>query len=265
MIPNYFRFARHASPGLMAFAVVVAIASTATTASAGITLGFHKISSNGAPDSVSSQFTVTAYGRDDAVLLADNFGGNIEANQALFVFQNNIGIQSSIARVYFQDGALLGIASIRQSTGVSFVTSFPGPDNLPGGNSINPEFAPTSEFEITAAGADSPPPHNGVNSATEWLGIVFNLVNGQTFADVEAALNNWTFNGTNWEQTGSPALRIGMHVISIGDSEVSEGFVSTPPTPSTVVPEPSTLAMAFTAFGLMGLAGLRRLRKTDLM
>jgi MYXO-CTERM domain-containing protein len=151
-------------------------------------------------------------------------------NQVSFTFNNAGPAAMSITDVYFDDGTLLGIASIFNGTGVSFS---PGttPPNLPGGNLLTPAFQTTSGFS-----ADSNPPiqPNGVNPG-ETLTIVFDLLSGQTFADTIAALNS----------TGDH-LRVGLHVQGFAGGG-SEGFVNQVPAPG--------------AFGLLGLGGLVALRR----
>jgi hypothetical protein len=134
------------------------------------------------------------------------------ANQVTFHFINTGPNASSIADVYFDDGTLLGIATITDSgAGVDFSQGASPPD-LPAGNNCDPDFEVTAGFS-----ADSNPPvqPNGVNPS-EWLDITFDLQSGQTFDDVVAQLN-------------SGALRIGIHVQGFGNGG-SESFVNDPST-----------------------------------
>jgi hypothetical protein len=135
------------------------------------------------------------------------------ANQATFRFINTGPNASSITDVYFDDGSLLGLASIIDSgAGVDF-SQFASPPNLPAGNDCTPDFEVTAGFL-----ADSNPPTqpNGVNSPAEWLDITFNLQGGQSFDDVIAELS-----------TG--ALRIGIHVQGFANGG-SESFINDPST-----------------------------------
>jgi len=135
------------------------------------------------------------------------------ANQATFRFVNTGPSASSITDIYFDDGSLLGIASITDSgAGVDF-SQFASPPNLPAGHDCTPDFDVTAGFL-----ADSNPPTqpNGVNASTEYLDITFSLQGGQTFDDVIAELS-----------TG--ALRIGVHVQAFGDGG-SESFINSPST-----------------------------------
>ena len=153
------------------------------------------------------------------------------AGQVLFTFYHVGDVQMSITDIYFDDGTLLGIASIDDSDpGVEFSLGA-DPGNLPGGNSVG--------FEATAGmTADSDPPAqpNGVNPG-ETVGILFNLQAGKTFADVLAALEIGF---------GEGGLVIGIHVQGF-DGGWSEAFITCEP-PRTV-PAPAGVAL-----GLAGLA-----------
>jgi hypothetical protein len=160
--------------------------------------GFSRLT-NVSPD-VASQLTAT---------VADAGSGQVS-----FTFNNSGPIASTIGEVYFDDGTLLGIASITDGPGVSFDKPAT-PAELPGANLASPPFVTTQNF---SADADNPKPSNGVNPG-EWVTITFNLINGQTFANTIAALD-------------SGALRIGLHVQSItggtSDSYVNDGKVPLP-------------------------------------
>lgn len=179
---------------------------------------FYKITNNGNVD-VASQLYVD--------VLAS--GAQVE-----FKFYNLGPTASSITDIYFDDGTLLGIASIVNGAGVSFGTPAT-PPNLPGGNLASPPFVTTGSFS-----ADSNPPveANGVNPG-EYVEIYFNLLAGKTYADTLAAL-------------ADGSLRIGLHVQAIGTTNGSDSYVN-------LVPEPYTLLLL--GLGLVGVAGVRRFRK----
>lgn len=172
------------------------------------------------------------------------------ATQVLFTFKNVGASAMSIADVYFDDGALLGLAFLIDADdngGDAGVDFSPGasPGNLPGGNAIN--FNTTSGF---LADSDPPTQPNGVNPG-ETLGVVFNLIGGQTLADVIAALNLGLAN-PGVDVTGG--LRIGIHVQGFANGG-SESFVNGPPdTPPVPLPAPVALGLA----GLAPLALRRR-------
>lgn len=162
-------------------------------------------------------------------------------NAALFLFGNKGPYASSITDVYFDDGTLLGIASINGSAGVSF-SQFANPGNLPGANNATPPFVTTAGF---SADSDAPAQPNGVNPG-ETLEILFNLINGKTYTNTLTAMS-----------TGE--LRIGIHVQGFANGG-SEGFVNTldpPYSDDNPVPEPATMMGAFMAFGALA----RYLRK----
>jgi hypothetical protein len=153
------------------------------------------------------------------------------ATQVLFQFKNTGASASSITDVYFDDGTLLGIASLTNGSGVAFSQDASPPD-LPGGNTLVPAFEVTAGF---LADSDPPAQPNGVNPG-ETLGIVFDLQSGGTFANILAEL-------------ASGELRIGIHVQGY-DTEGSESFVNNP------VPIPA--AVWLFGSGLLGLAAVAR-------
>lgn len=175
--------------------------------------------------------------------------------QVLFTFMNSGPLAMSIADVYFDDGTLLGIAALIDAdenggdSGVDF-SQGASPGNLPGGNGIN--FNATSGF---TADSDPPVQPNGVNPG-ETLGVVFNLINGTSFADIIAALNLGLAN-PGVDMTGG--LRIGIHVQGFANGG-SESFVNggEPDTPPDVVPLPTGVALG--AAGLAPIAFRRRRR-----
>jgi len=150
---------------------------------------------------------------------------------ANFTFYNDSTVQSSVAQIYFHDGALLGISYITEGPGTSF--GYPvSPGDLPGGNLLDPPFVAEREFSI---GSESPPPWMGVNNLQdprEWVTISFDLINGGTLDTVVSELN-------------SGALRIGLHLI-----DLPQGYSES----ALLVPEPATVF-------LLGLGALALLRK----
>lgn len=169
-----------------------------------------------------------------------------------FEFTNPIGIASSITDIYFDDGHLLAIASLTQTSGVSFQQASidkVAPPDLPGGSSITPQFNVTGLFKADSNAPTSP---NGINAANESLIVNFSLKNNATFENVISDL-------------ASGALRIGLHVQSINTeplglpsgSSDSQAYVNGGP----VVPAPAAVVLGVIGISMIGIA--RRLRLTQ--
>ncbi|MHC4221518.1 MAG: PEP-CTERM sorting domain-containing protein [Planctomycetota bacterium] len=146
-----------------------------------------------------------------------------------FEFHNESSVDSSIARIYFDDSSMLSLQGIYDGAGTSFST-FPSPHNIPAGQELNTPFV--SDF---GAGADPSAPQNGVNP-TESVTIRCNLINNATIENVIDALSN------------TDLLRLGVHIIALDDGS-SE---------AAITPEPATLLL----FGLGTLLLRKKNQKT---
>lgn len=194
--------------------LLVAIAATASSYCSAATFSFEQITSNGT-ENPEAQLSVD---------VSDSGG------QVLFeFFNNNISgaLASRISEVYWDDdsGLLTNGPVVDASTtsaGVDLSAIPASPSNLPSGNIAN-FIAELSAGRVMAAS-------NGVDPG-EVAGFLFDGNANQVITAMQ--------NGN---------LRLGMHVISIGNGGQSESFVS--------VPEPSVLAM-LTA-GLFGIGLLRK-------
>lgn len=195
--------------------LVAALSLGISTAAGAVTFSFDCITGN----------SLTDCGIGEAQLTVDVIAGP-GANQVTFHFKNLGPLASSITDIYFDDGTLLGIASVVDGPGVDF-EPVASPPNLPGGDLLSPPFETTEGF---AADAEPPAQPNGANPG-EWVKIIFDLINGQTLADTLAALDD-----------GS--LRIGLHVQGFSGGG-SESFVN--------VPEPALALLLAGSF-----LGLRR-------
>ena len=167
-------------------------------------------------------------------------------DQVLFKFTNSGPNASFISDIYFDNDSgtgvgstLASIASLNESTGVSFQFPINGNGDLPGGNNVN--------FDTTGSGASALEAQNqsgaanGINNTgNEMLGILFNLQMGKDFSDVLSELANGD-------------LRVGIHVQGFSNGG-SESFVNAP------VPVPAAVWLMGT--GLIGLIGFGRKRRS---
>jgi hypothetical protein len=161
-------------------------------------------------------------------------------NQANFTFRNSGPNAAVIEAVYFDNGSLLGISSLIDADqgvgghpGVDFTGGSASPGNLPAGNTLTPHFDVTAGF---LADSDTPNPVAKGIGPGEWLTVIFNLQNNQSFDVLLSEL-----------ATGE--VRIGLHAQSFGNGG-SESFVNTP------VPA----AFLLLGTGLLSLLGFRRRR-----
>lgn len=174
-------------------------------------------------------------------------------HQALFTFSNDGPYESSITKIYFEDGSLLGLAEVQYlddmaidstESGLDFDrVSDKNPPKLPGWSTVDPKFYTTSLFSVNTNNGSN----DGINPG-ESLGLLYTLQLDKTFDDVMDAL----FLGMTTPDTTIPrdSLRIGLHIQDVGmDGEYSDTLILTPIPPSVM------LGMLG-----MGIAGLK-LRK----
>ena len=219
----------------MCISVVLVVISMICVANVQATLdtkmyGFGCITNNSATNAAIGQYQLLVEVSDKGTVMQ----GGEQFGLVGFKFSNNGPADCVITEIYFQDGSILGFASIDESlSGVDFKEDEVGsvsPKNLPGGKAIAPEFIATTAFSIEPL---NPEPEWGVGPG-EWVEIVYSLQSGKTYANIIEELNDGD-------------LRIGTHVQSYADGG-SESFVN--------VPEPTTMV-------LLGLGGflLRKRRK----
>jgi hypothetical protein len=156
-----------------------------------------------------------------------------KAGQVDFTFYNDSLVNSSIARIYFDDdGYLSGLVGI-EGSGVSFSQSA-RPGNLPAARLLDPPFETTGWFSVDA---DPAVPKSGINPG-QWAKLTFDLTGGSTLSDVVGALEVGT-------------LRAGVHIIALPDGS-SDSAVT------VSAPEPATLLL----FGTAGVWVLTRKRRS---
>jgi len=235
-------------------AAVMLQAGIPATSSAAL-YSFNPISTN------SGQSTASTVGRQ-ITMDVSNGGLDVYGHQIVdFRFTNQVGFESSVTDIYFQDGPLLGARMVlAESPGVSFSDVGVAPANLPGWNTLAPKFKTTAGFS-----ADADTSRTGLNSPGDWVTFRFTLINGHTYAETLTALENgfnspsavWDANGVD-RAGGLIGLRIGIHVSSIGPSSKSDSFING--AQIAAVPEPGTLTI-WGIVGCLGVFGGARLRR----
>lgn len=158
----------------------------------------------------------------------------LNSGSVSLTFTNAGTAQSVVSRIYFDynnDYSLL-LSTINNGSGVDFYEGRSNQSNLPAGKSLENLF----DTDVVVV-SRNPSPHLGINPG-ETLEVI-----------VEFDGENSIFTALNNED-----LRIGMHVISLG--EYSESFVN-------VVPEPASMGMMGTGFIFSMLLRNRKRRKSN--
>ncbi len=209
-------------------AVIATAAITSIASAASMDYSFFNITNNGGAD-LSGQLNLNVATTGDASMVD-------------FTFTNNVGIISSVAEVYFDDGNPAGSlfsAFILAQGDSTFVYGAASPGDLPGGNALADPFVVSAGF---LADHNSGGPTTGLDTAADFLTIRATLQAGMDYADVLSRF-------------ASGDLRVGLHIISIDPQGGSDSYV-TGGDPPPIIPLPTTAAMGIV--GMVGLASRRR-------
>jgi hypothetical protein len=198
-----------------------------------IDVDFYRISSN-STSNIASQLDLKIYDSVDALA---TYSITLTEKQFLFAFTNNIGIASNVAEIYIDNGPITAFNAVYNNLGTTLTNFTVGavtPGNLPGGNTLTPNFIADTMFSADSENGSG----KGIDQATDVLGIVYTVPTGLSAIE---------------SQLLSGDLRIGMHVRSQGTDGQSDAYVNVNRVP---VPEPTTMLLL--GLGLVGLAGARR-------
>jgi hypothetical protein len=154
-----------------------------------------------------------------------------------FTFSNVGPNPSAITGIYFEDGTLLGLASVIASDPFADDPSRDGlvlgqpahPSNMPGWSTLDPKFYASSAFSVGSSGAP-----DGV-SPGESVVLRYALHSGKTINDVLNAIHvgfdpSTYYVGGSWTQDH---IRIGLHVQDIGQE--SDSLILTPAPASVII------------------------------
>lgn len=187
-----------------------------------------------------SAYTVTIFDYD-----ANN--NALASNQVRARFAVANGGVGQISNVYTQDGTYfdaLSASNLTASSGVSFAVGAT-PSNLPGGNSVSPNFVATQNLSASDTGNNST-----AIGANEWLDITFTLINNNTYSSIIGAITG------DQPNSNGDFLRFGIQVQNAVGGNSAEyingktGTVLPPPSDQNPVPAPPTAILA-----LLGLPG----------
>ncbi|QYU70689.1 hypothetical protein J4558_11485 [Leptolyngbya sp. 15MV] len=213
---------------LTASAVVAALGAPLAASASPVNISFTRINPANAPVNPASQFNALV--------------NQVSGTQVSFRFTNTAVIASSVSEIYYDSrgtSPLLTLVTPLIQSGANFVGGGANPGNLPGGQNLSVPFQAVAGFSADATGN----PSNGLDVATDFVEMRFNLATGRTYADLLNALANGD-------------LRLGLHVRAIqgpNGGDWSDSFVNNP----YVIPLPPAAA---TGLAMLGVLAIRRLR-----
>jgi hypothetical protein len=226
-----------------AFVVVLLMVFAAPKAASASTIGFTCLTNNSGSCSSFDQFFTGTVNVSGTQMTATIF---------------NTGSNGVIGQVYVDIAAALeGQYSLNSfssfpDAGTDYSTPA-NPSAIPSGSNAVPVFDTDYSF-----GADAPATSNGATSGESFT-VVFNLLNGQNQADIDALLL-------------SGGIRFGLHVLSLelpgqetptySEALISQGgCIDCTPGQQSTVPEPASMLLLGT--GLLAVARARRKKTTE--
>ena len=184
-----------------------------------------------------------------------------EANRAIsFLFENHVGVSSSIHEIYFYDGHLFGAqpaATVSASSGVTYQFSHVAPSDFKG--SFPTGLSSTSAVRFYATDSNSGGSGlQGLNAEGEWLKISFQPLAGISLEKVWGDLIK-PYSASGADGYTTQPFFIGLHVGSLPGGK--SDWYGTDRSTTPVVPVPLPPAVLGGGALLVGAIVRRRIRQ----